>query len=85
MPIFSTRVLTYLRCIFSTVHRDDVDAGPGRLRLYHPSSQLEQIRQRGEIRVGTSMAPLPYYQRDDTALGFDYELAQLYADWLGSS
>ena len=53
------------------------------MRLLPPSSQLEQIRQRGEIRVGTLYGPTSYYQRDDTALGFDYELAQFYADWLG--
>lgn len=51
--------------------------------FYTPSSQLEQIRQRGEIRVGTIYGPTSYYQRDEVAQGFDYELAQQYADWLG--
>lgn len=51
--------------------------------FHTPSSQLEQIRQRGEIRVGTLYGPTSYYQRDETALGYDYELAQSFADWLG--
>ena len=51
--------------------------------FYSSSSQLEQIRQRGEIRVGTLYGPTSYYRRDEIALGFDYELAQHYADWLG--
>ncbi len=84
MPIFQ-QGYSPTCAAFSTVYRADVAADPGRLRLLHPSSQLEQIRQRGEIRVGTIYGPTSYYQRDDTAQGFDYELAQSYADWLGSS
>ena len=83
MPIFSTRVLTYLRCIFRLFIGMMLTLALAGCDFYHPSSQLEQIRQRGEIRVGTLYGPTSYYQRDDTALGFDYELAQLYADWLG--
>ncbi|MFQ2786600.1 membrane-bound lytic murein transglycosylase MltF [Aeromonas caviae] len=83
MPIFSTRVLTYLRCIFRLFIGIMLTLALAGCDFYHPSSQLEQIRQRGEIRVGTLYGPTSYYQRDDTALGFDYELAQLYADWLG--
>ncbi|MGY3927724.1 membrane-bound lytic murein transglycosylase MltF [Aeromonas simiae] len=48
-----------------------------------PTSQLEQIRARGELRVGTIYGPTSFYQRDDSNLGYDYELAQEYADWLG--
>ncbi|MGL5226090.1 MAG: membrane-bound lytic murein transglycosylase MltF [Aeromonas sp.] len=51
--------------------------------FHSPSSQLEQIRQRGEIRVGTIYGPTSYYQRDELSQGFDYELAKNYADWLG--
>ncbi|MGL5949421.1 MAG: membrane-bound lytic murein transglycosylase MltF [Aeromonas sp.] len=46
-------------------------------------SQLEQIRQRKELRVGLVYGPTSYYQRDDTAMGFDYELIQAFADSLG--
>jgi membrane-bound lytic murein transglycosylase F len=81
MPIFSTRVLTYLRCIFRLFIGMMLTLALSGCDFYHPSSQLEQIRQRGEIRVGTLYGPTSYYQRDDTALGFDYKLAQLYADW----
>jgi membrane-bound lytic murein transglycosylase F len=81
MPIFSTRVLTYLRCIFRLfIGMMLTLARP--VATSTTSSQLEQIRQRGEIRLAP-YGPTSYYQRDDTALGFDYELAQLYADWLG--
>lgn len=83
MPIFSTRVLTYLRCIFRLFIGLTLLLTLVGCDFYTPSSQLEQIRQRGEIRVGTIYGPTSYYQRDDTAQGFDYELAQSYADWLG--
>jgi len=72
-----------LRCIFRLFIGMMLTLALAGCDFYHPSSQLEQIRQRGEIRVGTLYGPTSYYQRDDTALGFDYELAQLYADWLG--
>lgn len=51
--------------------------------LSQPTSQLEQIRARGELRVGTVYGPTSYYQRDNIAQGYDYELAKAYADWLG--
>ncbi|MFR9717890.1 membrane-bound lytic murein transglycosylase MltF [Aeromonas diversa] len=51
--------------------------------LSQPTSQLEQIRARGELRVGTVYGPTSYYQRDNTDQGYDYELAKAYADWLG--
>ncbi|SIP93044.1 membrane-bound lytic murein transglycosylase F [Aeromonas sp. RU39B] len=51
--------------------------------MSQPTSQLEQIRARGELRVGTMYGPTSYYQRDDSNLGYDYELAKEYADWLG--
>lgn len=83
MPIFSTKVLTYLRCIFRLFIGLMLTLALGGCDFYTPSSQLEQIRQRGEIRVGTLYGPTSYYQRDDIAQGFDYELAKNYADWLG--
>ncbi|MGL5482811.1 MAG: transporter substrate-binding domain-containing protein, partial [Aeromonas veronii] len=83
MPIFSTKVLTYLRCIFRLFIGLLLTLTLVGCDFYSPSSQLEQIRQRGEIRVGTIYGPTSYYQRDDLAQGFDYELAQNYADWLG--
>ncbi len=83
MPIFSTKVLTYLRCIFRLFIGLLLTLTLVGCDFYSPSSQLEQIRQRGEIRVGTIYGPTSYYQRDDLAQGFDYELAQHYAEWLG--
>jgi membrane-bound lytic murein transglycosylase F len=71
MPIFSTRVLTYLRCIFRLFIGLMLLLTLVGCDFYTPSSQLEQIRQRGEIRVGTIYGPTSYYQRDETAQGFD--------------
>ena len=47
MPIFSTRVLTYLRCIFRLFIGMLLTLALAGCDFYHPSSQLEQIRQRG--------------------------------------
>ncbi|MGK4473434.1 membrane-bound lytic murein transglycosylase MltF [Aeromonas molluscorum] len=83
MPNFSTRVLAYLRHIVRLFLAVIMTLLLASCDFHTPSSQLEQIRQRGEIRVGTLYGPTSYYQRDDTAFGYDYELAQSFADWLG--
>ncbi|PJG59427.1 membrane-bound lytic murein transglycosylase MltF [Aeromonas cavernicola] len=83
MSIFSTKASTHLHLIFQLflglLLTLSLVGCEGRNTL----NQLEQIRQRGEIRVGTLYGPTSYYQRDEVAQGFDYELAQSYADWLG--
>ena len=70
MPIFSTRVLTYLRCIFRLLTGMMLTLALAGCDFHTPSSQLEQIRQRGEIRVRHPLwSPTSYYQRDDVAQG----------------
>jgi len=55
---------------------------------YHPQTQLERIRERGYLRVGTTYSPVAYYYGVDNGVdeqrsGLDYELAQQFADYLG--
>lgn len=45
--------------------------------------QLEQIKSRGELRVTTLNSPLTFFNSPDGNLGFDYELAKRFADYLG--
>ncbi len=46
-------------------------------------SRLEEIRQRGEIRIVTLNAPTTYYEYRDEPAGFEYELAKAFAHHLG--
>ncbi|WP_264296843.1 membrane-bound lytic murein transglycosylase MltF [Gallaecimonas mangrovi] len=46
-------------------------------------SQLESILARGELRVGTRYSDTTYYEAADGPAGLDYELAAMFADYLG--
>ena len=46
-------------------------------------SQLEQIKQRGELNVLSRYSPTSYYQKGDNLAGLEYELAALFAQHLG--
>ncbi|ELH7531253.1 membrane-bound lytic murein transglycosylase MltF [Vibrio vulnificus] len=48
-----------------------------------PTSELDQIKQRGVLRVGTLNNQLSYYIGPDGQTGLDYELARQFADELG--
>ncbi len=48
-----------------------------------PASELDQIKQRGVLRVGTLNNQLSYYIGPDGQAGLDYELARQFADQLG--
>ncbi|EGQ7851500.1 membrane-bound lytic murein transglycosylase MltF [Vibrio vulnificus] len=48
-----------------------------------PTSELDQIKQRGVLRVGTLNNQLSYYIGPDGQAGLDYELARQFADELG--
>jgi len=43
---------------------------------------LEKIRERGELLVISRYGPTTYYVKGDTLAGFEYELAQRFADFL---
>ncbi|WP_426785127.1 membrane-bound lytic murein transglycosylase MltF [Rahnella variigena] len=45
--------------------------------------QLDQIKSRGELRVSTLNSPLTFMDSPEGNLGFDYELAKRFADYLG--
>ncbi|ROQ28588.1 membrane-bound lytic murein transglycosylase MltF [Gallaecimonas pentaromativorans] len=47
------------------------------------SSQLESILERGELRVGTRYSDTTYFEAADGPAGLDYELAAMFADYLG--
>ncbi|WP_260259628.1 membrane-bound lytic murein transglycosylase MltF [Vibrio intestinalis] len=48
-----------------------------------PKSTLDQIRERGVLRVGTLNNQLSYYIGPDGPTGLDYEIARQFADELG--
>lgn len=48
-----------------------------------PKSELEQIRERGVLRVGTLNNQLSYYIGPDGPAGLDYEIAREFANELG--
>ncbi len=48
-----------------------------------PLSQIEEIKQRGELRVLTRYSPTTYYQWGNNYSGIEYELAQQFAEHLG--
>ena len=43
---------------------------------------LEEIRERGELRVLSRYGPTSYYVKGDSLAGFEYELAQRFAEHL---
>ncbi|KAA0873886.1 membrane-bound lytic murein transglycosylase MltF [Nitrincola tapanii] len=47
------------------------------------TSLLTSIREQGILRVGTLNSPMTYYQDRSEDTGFEYELAQAFADYLG--
>jgi membrane-bound lytic murein transglycosylase F len=46
-------------------------------------SQLEQIKQRGELNVLSRYSPTSYYKKGDDFAGLEYDLAKLFAQQLG--
>lgn len=44
---------------------------------------LERVKQQGELIVATRSGPTTYYQELDRETGFEFELAQRFADFLG--
>ncbi|NCO45904.1 MAG: transporter substrate-binding domain-containing protein, partial [Vibrio sp.] len=48
-----------------------------------PKSELDHIRERGVLRVGTLNNQLSYYIGPDGPAGLDYELAREFANQLG--
>ncbi|AOV97718.1 lytic transglycosylase F [Edwardsiella hoshinae] len=46
-------------------------------------NQLQQVLDRGELRVSTIISPLSYQREGNTLSGLDYELAKRFADYLG--
>ncbi|CCN72041.1 Membrane-bound lytic murein transglycosylase F [Vibrio nigripulchritudo SFn27] len=49
----------------------------------NPKSELEKVRERGTLRVGTLNNQLSYYIGPDGPTGLDFELAKRFADELG--
>lgn len=47
-----------------------------------PQSHLDKIQQRGELHVLSRYSPTAYYVEGETVAGFEYELAQRFADHL---
>lgn len=54
-----------------------------RSRGPEPLTLLEQVLERGELRVITRISATTYYQTDDGRAGLEYELAQRFAHRLG--
>lgn len=50
--------------------------------LTQTENRIAAIKERGELRVSTLVSPLTYQVINDKASGFDYELAQQFADYL---
>lgn len=46
-------------------------------------NQLEQIRERGVLRVGTTLSPTTYYLQQQRPAGLEYALAQRFASEIG--
>jgi membrane-bound lytic murein transglycosylase F len=47
-----------------------------------PQPHLEEIRERGELRMLTRYGPTTYYVKGNELAGFEYELAQRFAEFL---
>lgn len=56
---------------------------PGRNWVFDRRSQLEQVKERGELRVGTINSALSYYIGPNGPSGLEYELTKRFADYLG--
>ncbi|MCJ2378957.1 membrane-bound lytic murein transglycosylase MltF [Vibrio sp. ZSDZ34] len=69
-----TRTLT-LCCLSISLFGCQIDS--------EPKNELENIRERGVLRVGTLNNQLSYYIGPDGPTGLDYELARQFADELG--
>jgi membrane-bound lytic murein transglycosylase F len=52
-------------------------------QLFTPRSELDAIRERGELRVLTRNNATCYYEGPHGLAGFEYELAKAFADYLG--
>ncbi|RDE19605.1 membrane-bound lytic murein transglycosylase MltF [Motiliproteus coralliicola] len=50
---------------------------------YNPQSQLDSILERKQLRVISRLSPTTYYLEDGRPGGFEFELSQAYADYLG--
>ncbi len=44
---------------------------------------IEEIKSRGELRIGTLVSPISYYSTNEGPAGLDYELSKLFAEYLG--
>ncbi|MGL4544636.1 MAG: membrane-bound lytic murein transglycosylase MltF [Plesiomonas sp.] len=56
---------------------------PGRNWFFNNDSQLEQVKKRGELRVGTLNNAFSYYIGPNGPSGLEYELSKRFADYLG--
>lgn len=50
---------------------------------YNPQSQLDSILERNQLRVISRLSPTTYYLENGLPGGFEFELSQAYADYLG--
>ncbi|OMH31839.1 membrane-bound lytic murein transglycosylase MltF [Motiliproteus sp. MSK22-1] len=53
------------------------------LASYNPATQLDVIKRQGELRIITRLSPTTYFVSNGEHDGFEYELAKLYANYLG--
>ncbi|MGA7800969.1 MAG: membrane-bound lytic murein transglycosylase MltF [Gammaproteobacteria bacterium] len=50
-----------------------------------PTTQLQQVKRSGELVVVTRNGPTTYYEGPNGPAGFEYDLAKMFADYLGVS
>ncbi|KII76871.1 membrane-bound lytic murein transglycosylase MltF [Vibrio renipiscarius] len=74
---FLTKAQTYLVFVFSVLLLTGCQIES------EPKSDLDQIRDRGVLRVGTLNNQLSYYIGPDGPAGLDYEIARQFAEELG--
>ncbi|WP_421869910.1 membrane-bound lytic murein transglycosylase MltF [Motiliproteus sp.] len=53
------------------------------ISAYNPQSQLDSILERQQLRVVSRLSPTTYFLEDGRPGGFEFELSQAYADYLG--
>ncbi|MCW8883815.1 MAG: membrane-bound lytic murein transglycosylase MltF [Motiliproteus sp.] len=53
------------------------------LASYNDATRLDIIKQQGVLKVATRLSPSTYFIADEKPSGFEYELAKLYATYLG--